>query len=76
MSEPDSEHHEDDDVQNDAVIASAFRASLIVIMLLGLPVIGFLIYLNIEKAKERRPRSRSRCPKHGNRTTRRCPRCR
>ena len=53
MSEPDSEHHEDDDVQNDAVIASAFRASLIVIMLLGLPVIGFPIYLNIEKAKEK-----------------------
>ncbi|MGI9472566.1 MAG: CRTAC1 family protein [Rubripirellula sp.] len=50
----DSDPHSDaeEDVQNDAVIASAFRASLIVIMLLGLPIIGFLIYLNIEKAKE------------------------
>ena len=51
--EPNATHDDDDDVQNDAVIASAFRASLIVIMLLGVPVIGFLIYLNIEKAKER-----------------------
>ena len=41
----------DDDVENDAVIGSAFRASLVVIMLLGLPVIGYLIYLNLSKEK-------------------------
>ncbi|MFK8112688.1 MAG: CRTAC1 family protein [Rubripirellula sp.] len=43
---------DDDDVQNDVVIASALRASLIVLMLMGLPVIGFLIYLNLQKTKE------------------------
>ena len=47
MSNIDENQHDDEeDVQNDAVIASALRASLIVFMLLGLPVIGFLIYLN------------------------------
>ncbi len=50
-------NHEDDpieeeDVQNDAVIASALRASLVVIMLLGLPVIGILFYLNMNQAKQ------------------------
>ncbi|TWU59105.1 ASPIC and UnbV [Rubripirellula tenax] len=45
----DDEPHED--VQNDAVIASALRTSLIVIMLMGLPVIGILIYLNVNKKK-------------------------
>ena len=50
-------NHEDDpieeeDVQNDAVIAIALRASLVVIMLLGLPVIAFLIYLNMNQAKQ------------------------
>jgi hypothetical protein len=42
----------DDDVENDAVIASAFRASLIVFVILALPVIAILIYLNYEKATE------------------------
>ncbi len=44
------EEHEED-VQNDAVIGSALRGSLLVIVILGLPVIGLLVYLNIEKAK-------------------------
>ena len=41
-----------EDVQNDAVIASALRASLIVLMLMGLPVVGGLIYLNLKKTKQ------------------------
>ena len=53
MSNIDENQHDDEeDVQNDAVIASALRASLIVFMLLGLPVIGFLIYLNISDPEE------------------------
>lgn len=53
MSNIDENQHDDEeDVQNDAVIASALRASLIVFMLLGLPVIGFLIYLNISDPQE------------------------
>ena len=48
----DQARYVEDDVQDDAVIASAFRASLIVILLLGLPVIGVLVYLNIDKKQE------------------------
>lgn len=40
-----------DDVQNDAVIANALRTSLIVLMLMGIPVIGVLVYLNLRKGK-------------------------
>lgn len=50
-SNTDSPESIDDDVQDDAVIGQAFRASLIGLMLLGLPVIGYLVYLNL-KAKE------------------------
>ncbi len=48
----DQARYVEDDVQDDAVIASAFRASLIVILLLGLPVIGVLVYLNFDKKQE------------------------
>lgn len=41
----------DEDVQNDAVIASALRASLLVFVVLALPVIALLIYLNVRKAE-------------------------
>jgi enediyne biosynthesis protein E4 len=44
---------DEEDVQNDAVIASAFRASLLVIMLLCMPLIAVLVYVNIRKTKER-----------------------
>src|SRR6056297_1169509 len=37
-----------EDVQDDAVIGRAFRASLLVIVLAGIPLIGILIYLNVE----------------------------
>ena len=42
----------DEDVQDDAIIAAAFRTSLLVLMLMGLPVIGWLIYLNINQQQE------------------------
>ncbi len=42
----------EDDVQNDAVIASALRTSLIVVMLMGVPVIGVLAFLNFRKTKQ------------------------
>ena len=48
----DQARYVEDDVQDDAVIASAFRVSLIVILLLGLPVIGVLVYLNFDKKQE------------------------
>lgn len=54
-ADPDGRPEEemlDEDVENDAVIARAFRASLIVFVIGCLPVIGLLIYLNIDKAKE------------------------
>ncbi len=38
-----------DDVENDAVIGSAFRVSLIVIMIAVIPLIGWLIFLNVKK---------------------------
>ena len=41
-----------DDVQNDEIIALALRRSLIVLMALGIPVIGWLVYLNLNKAEE------------------------
>ncbi len=51
--EPLHEDHEDEDVQDDAVIASAFRASLIVFVVLAVPVIALMVYLNVSKAKEK-----------------------
>ena len=45
-------NRDSDDVQNDAIIASALRASLIVLMILGLPVIGVLAYLNLNKKEQ------------------------
>jgi hypothetical protein len=38
-----------DDSSNNDMFAAAFRTLLIVLMLLGLPVIGILIYLNLTK---------------------------
>ena len=52
LSQPESDHHDDDDVQDDAVIGQAFRKSLMALMLAGIPIIGVLVYLNISKAKE------------------------
>jgi len=52
MNNHEDDSIDEDDVQNDAVIASAFRASLLVIILLGLPVIGFLIYLNLNQKRQ------------------------
>lgn len=40
---------DDADVVNDEVIGAAFRTSLIVLMLMGIPVIGVLLYLNWSK---------------------------
>lgn len=40
-----------EDVQNDEIIGAAVRTSLIVLMLMGLPVIGGLIYLNLTRVK-------------------------
>ncbi len=51
---PETDEHRDDDIQNDAVIGQAFRGSLIALMLLGIPVIGLLLYLNLSKGKEKR----------------------
>ncbi len=51
----DAEHspeHPDEDVENDAVIGNAFRASMLVFVILALPIIGILVFLNIEKSKE------------------------
>lgn len=45
-------NHVDEDIENDAVIGNAFRASLLVFVISALPVIGVLIFLNLEKAKE------------------------
>ncbi|MDA8745308.1 CRTAC1 family protein [Rubripirellula amarantea] len=45
-------HDESDDAQNDDIIGKAFRGSLIVIMLMGLPLIGWLVYLNINRKIE------------------------
>lgn len=41
-----------DDIQDDLVIAKALRTSLIALMLLGIPIIGLLVYLNLRKATE------------------------
>ena len=52
QNEPSNANLESDDredVQDDAVIGTAFRASLIFAMLMGIPIIGFLIYLNLQK---------------------------
>ncbi len=50
---PSPEHHDSEDVENDAVIGKAFRASLIVFVLGAIPVIGILIYLNATKEEEK-----------------------
>ena len=47
--QPDGQH---EDVENDAVIGSAFRASLIAFIFLAMPVVGILAYLNIRKVKQ------------------------
>ncbi len=47
-----TDDHPDQDIENDAVIGSAFRASLIALMLLGLPIIGLLVYLNLQQKEE------------------------
>jgi hypothetical protein len=44
--------NDDGDVQNDAVIGSAFRTSLMVFVVAAIPIIGLLIYLNLEKAEQ------------------------
>ncbi|QDT02906.1 hypothetical protein K227x_12850 [Rubripirellula lacrimiformis] len=49
---PQAPEHSDG-VQNAAVIASALRTSLIVMMLMGLPLIGVLIYLNLNRQTPR-----------------------
>ncbi len=54
VSNNSMDEDQEEDVQNDAVIASALRTSLIVLMLLGIPVIGVLIYLNVNKARQER----------------------
>ncbi|MEM1068602.1 MAG: CRTAC1 family protein [Planctomycetota bacterium] len=51
MTEHNDPEQRDEDVQNDAVIGRAFRASLVVFVLLAIPVIGILIYLNLEEAE-------------------------
>jgi hypothetical protein len=40
-------------VTSDHLNSVVFRAALIVLMLMGMPVIGILVYLNIQKAKEK-----------------------
>ena len=54
---------DDDDVQNDAVIASALRASLVVFMILGIPVIAALVYLNMGVRQEDSTESEVTLPK-------------
>ena len=44
--------NEHNDLENAANAGSVFRAVLVVIMLLGIPVIGYLVYLNLNKQKE------------------------
>ncbi len=48
---PQPEPPESDDVENDAVIGKAFRASLIVFVIGALPVIAILVYLNATKSR-------------------------
>ncbi|QDT13010.1 CRTAC1 family protein [Planctomycetes bacterium K23_9] len=53
MTQPDQPTDEThDDVENDAVIGHAFRASLIALVFLMLPVIGILLFLNLRKPKQ------------------------
>ncbi len=40
-------------MSSDHLKSSVFRAVLIVLMILGIPVIGFLVYLNIQQAKRK-----------------------
>ncbi|KAA1259762.1 hypothetical protein LF1_22990 [Rubripirellula obstinata] len=39
-------------MSNDHLNSSIFRAALIVLMILGIPVIGVLVYLNIQQVKQ------------------------
>ncbi len=50
---PEMDEDHDEDVQDDAVIGDALRKSLIAFVLLGIPVMGVLVYLNINKTKEK-----------------------
>ncbi|MEM0926291.1 MAG: VCBS repeat-containing protein [Planctomycetota bacterium] len=52
MSEPTASEDNVDDVQNDQVIESALRKSLIFVIVLLLPVIGLLAFLNLRKTDE------------------------
>ena len=51
--DPNSNEIQDDDgyVQGNVAIGNGFRTLLIVLMFLGLPVIGVLVYLNVSKPK-------------------------
>ncbi|QDV86705.1 CRTAC1 family protein [Planctomycetes bacterium TBK1r] len=49
MTNLPTEPAEDEDVQNDAVIESAFRKSLIFIIVMMLPIIGMLAFLNLRQ---------------------------
>lgn len=49
-TDPSNQPQQDEDVQDDAVIARAFRGSLIVFVLLAMPLIALLIYLNVDRS--------------------------
>ena len=54
MAEPNLEQDDlDQDIENDAVIGSALRASLLVFVILAFPVILILLYLVIQKEDEK-----------------------
>ena len=52
MNEDERLDSDDTDVQDDAVIARMFRASLIVLVIGMLPVIGILVIVNLRKPRE------------------------
>ncbi|MEO1618092.1 MAG: CRTAC1 family protein [Planctomycetota bacterium] len=52
MSEPEATPETDEDIQNDQVIESAFRKSLIFLIVFLLPVIGLLVFLNLREPEE------------------------
>ncbi|NND98228.1 MAG: CRTAC1 family protein [Pirellulaceae bacterium] len=56
MPDTHEPHHdtEDQDIENDAVIGNAFRASLLVFIFLAMPVIGLLAYMNLRNTDEER----------------------
>jgi hypothetical protein len=53
MSNLPAAESEDEDIQNDAVIDSALRRSLIFIVFAMIPIIGLLVYLNLRKEDEK-----------------------